>query len=634
MTAERPAPLGIAQDADCVTWDKLVALRVLYNEIWDMLATCSLAEGNKYGDVGTGEKHEIDTLPTVEGFFRLTVVSTPDGHGGYDVTPGNIEFILSGGTLLTRINDASYTYLNPSGPFHMVLKEACNNCSKLHPNSRVPAVQTVACPEGGEYTVYEGSYALDFPTAAPEVCGILLDWAGNLEILQDHIEMFPAFKEEGLAFDCHDVIESCCGLYDKAHYERVEGCFVLKYIDIFVDEDGNAAMDGYLTTLITASDLSEIITRLSGDLDHFRVNEKYICDKCGVGSTYAIDPNPADCEEDEKTNIACDAPLDWWDITHLQAVAGFGAGPGGSPDGCYDCATMGTAGGFFPDGIICTCDWEQLAAAMSFIIDHCCVLECTEGTTCPASLDVTLSITQEHRLANSINCGVRNDDDGHFYNRKEINHTGVNCHCYDPEIEFDCNFTEIEEPAGERVSDCSCEPHSFSVDPESVDDCINDNCGSPGGGECVAGSVDVSWTDQITQEEVETAAEGYLGSDGECSEYSFIDYGLTDRILCNRVVPLAGYFGSLRLESLGGAASKSLDDAGCNVVDDTIVVELHGTDLAVTPITLHWTETIIGGGGGSTPRSEVFLLANAWKITIHTTAAAGTTKSVSGFWIS
>ena len=642
METWRPNPLEITQDSSCVTWDKLVALRTLYNTIWDRLDACGLAEGNKYGDVSTNNKQEISPLPTAEGFIRLSVATSLSGDT-YVSTPESAVFILTDGTLSPLLNDNSYTYLGTT--FHMVLKDPCNNCSKFFPTSRTPASTSIVCPIGSTLTLYDGLYALDL-SPSPEVCGINLDWSDADSIFEDHIELFDSVKVATDSFDdCYEIKASCCSLFSTAHYEAIEvggvRLFLLKYIDMFVEGDGiTAGMQGFLTTLITASDLQGIIDRVSSDLSHFALGENYICDKCGI-SPYYIYPNPEDCTI---SNIACTAPLDWWTLLHTEAVSGYGTAPFGMPDGCYGCSEIGSDGGFETDAVICTCDWEQLASVMSFIIDHCCVLGCTGGTKCPTERDVTVSIKVQTDIANASNCGIFNEDDNKYYLEKQIAHTGINCHCYGSATLFNCDYTEKWEQQGSRTAACSpgglvgqCDEIVYTVTPRNLDGCLTTHCGSPTGPDCgtIPSPSPPTWTDPITKAEVTAAALSYLGGTGPCASTETDDYGVTNRIKCKQVIPMEGYSGPVDLTTFFGEAERDESVARCYLQRATLTIALNGADVGVETITLLWDETVtaVGGGVTTTTHSQVFSSGSSWTITIVLNADDQTTKVASNFRI-
>jgi hypothetical protein len=626
MEAWKPTPLGIAQDSSCVSWSKLTALRTQYNTIWEMLNVCSLAEGDKYGEVSLNNKQETDTLPTVIGFFRLTVATNL------------VEFILTGGDFYERVNDNSYTYL--ANNFDMVLKDPCNNCSKLRPTSRAAATVEVNCPESGILTLHEGYYALDFDSS-PDVCGIDIDWGASRVILEDHVEFFDTVKPASDMAGCHEIIESCCGLYDVGHYEFSGGNYVLKYIDIFMEGDGvTPGMNGYLTSIIQASDLQDIVDRVSSDMSHFLLDEDHLCDQCGLPPTFNI---YSDCDDASKNAIDCVSVFVWHSIIGVEAVAGYGFSALTGASNCYTCSnlTLGS-GGFLTDGTICTCDWEQLASVMDFLINHGCVKGCAGGvvgTKCRGERDVRISLKYEHQLANSSNCGILNPDDGHYYMKKDVVHTGVNCHCYGSSINFNCDYTETTQQNGSRTAQCGpgygsdgyCSAIDYSVTPMTAGACEIAHCGTTFNVTCAVGTSVTNWTNQVTKAEVVAAAEGYLGTTGVCSEDTTTDYGEVDLIKCRKAAQ------SGALSSFAGYGNRSESELGCHIEKSILTVKLTGPDVGLETFTLTWDEVTTpytGGPSTTVHQSQDLSTSNSYTATITVTATDGFTKVAQNFQIS
>ena len=629
ITAQRPAPLGIAQDSECVTWGRLVELREMYNEIWEMLNECGVAEGVPFGDSDSSLKHEIDDLPTIGGFFRLEVSSSGDESGG-TATPVGVKFILSGGTLLSRVNDTNYDYFAEDSPFSVVLKDPCNNCTKFYPGIREPAAKEVACPAGGSYEIHAGFYAFSF-SGAPEACNIPFDWAGNLSVLHEHTEFFAAIRTTDDLEGCNELLEVCCGLYDKAHYEEISpGVLALKYIDIFVQSDGVAGgMLGYLTTPVRAVDLEEIKDRFSSVLDEFAISSNYICDKCNGG--YGINPNPAACASLGQDNLACDAPL-WWNLLiGTQAVAGYTPAGGGDPVGCNTCSDLG---GFliqFTEGqTICACDWEELASAMQFVLTNCCVLACGP-TDCPPALNATILLTTTVNQAGASAHAIGGPDDK-YYRKKIDTHGGRDCTCSPPSpaTEFNCDYDEIREYTdASRVSGCgTLDSPTYRVDPEDWFNCVENNCGEGNEADCDFSSpIETTWEDEVTLAEVAAFAEGQLGSPGDCASSDVNSWGVVGAIRCGRVPYGSG--DTIQLADVSGVAFRGESVLSYSIQETTLDFVIGGPDAAlVTGLTLHWKQNI---SGTITNQSTPFSSGAA---SVHVATSGGSDiKTVYDFYI-
>lgn len=618
---DRPTPLGITQDADCVTWGHLTALREKYNLIWDKLTACALAEGDRYGDGSIGKKHETAALPTISGFFRLTINSTLVG-ADYVCTPGDIHFILAGGTLLDRINDTEYSYFADGSPFSVVLKEACNNCSKFYPTSYGNAEKTISCPSGNSINLYTGFYQLGVGSA-PAACAISRDWGDSPELLQDHIEMFETSMpaSEGV---CSLIIESCCELYDVAHYEDDgNGMLVLKYIDIFVDDAGNAAMTGYMTTPIQASDLSEIKDRVTADMDHFMVSEDYVCDDCG-GLYPALEENPDECTTAGKTHISCIAALSTSGLLNTAYVAGVSPV---FPGSCLSCEQMAGAivESFVASRTICTCEWEQLAGVLQFLIDYGCVKECTGGTKCPGEIELNLSYVLTQNVANAWACGVLRGD-GKIFKYKDEEYSYSSCYCFGGSPTFNCDYTEHITVTGDRIKGCGdCGDTTSTADPQRVPDCLNDNCPGDVNAQCDDQTLNEVWTDEITPAELVAFAEVNMGTTdaAQCCESTVIDAGVTDRVVCGKT-RYAGDGSATRITYLNVQAEKSDPNLGSYYYyRDTLVITLSGADISSKTVTLYWKEST--NGGADVDHSEVFSASNSWQITLTPTVSYGQT---------
>lgn len=372
----RPNLLGIAQDASCVTWGQLTDLRISYNRMWNALNICGVSSGDKYGRFPHFE--EITPLPTIEGFFRLTISAGGDPISGYSCNVSLVEFILTGGTLLTLVDNPSYSYITGAKkPFDAVMKDDCTSCSKFHFTSHTNAGETWECG-GGTQNPYSGYKKLTFIATDQESCGQIHDWGANKSILEDHMNSFVCWKkvEAPGDSDCNEVADSCCssmsdiGRYEKVGEDDGKDVLVLKYVDVFVNGGGGSVMTGELRPLIWLDELEDIKSRVVNDIPLFRITEHRLCDRCGP------DINLFNCEEllegvpqnPDKKGFKCLASsLDWTKVAKSYIASGTE---------CAECDNP------FEEGHICTCPWTEIANVMKFINIHCCVMACTETCIC------------------------------------------------------------------------------------------------------------------------------------------------------------------------------------------------------------------------------------------------------------
>lgn len=601
----RDSFLGIEQDETCVNWQHLVTLRTYYNLIWDMLNECEVAEGDRYGEPPKAQ--ETADLPTVEGFFRVELSSTPDGNGGYVVTPIDAKFIVSGGTLLSRINDASYTYISGASPFNVILKDECNNCSVFHPSSYIPAVREVICPEGGAITLYEGGYALDVGSASPG-CGGMLNWGANLDILYDHVELFESIKDGDVLADCSEIVQSCCSLYSQAHYEFVEeGVFVLKFVDIYVDAGGGAATGGYMSTLIFEDDLNDIFSRIYSDLDNIKLNAPVYCDICATD----LDNTWAGCYDIPAGNtsahaVRCNTNFFWEWLIGLNYVTGLGAV---DPDDCESC------GEEFAD-IICACPWEQLAGVMAFVLEWGCVTGC-DPPNCLAEKETWVEVTSTVNEGEGYSCGVSHE--GSTY-ASMVTHYYYEFICSDPGDNFTCGWDVASNLSGPSIIGPEDECGSFE-DEEPEEDCEDEEC--PGGGGFRSGPhvASVDYSGLISASSILAYAEDHLVE-------TVTSHGRLATLDCT-------YFSDDVGSSLGGVLGQEIiysagDEA---FVKHTVLeFEMKGD---VIEATLHWTETLyyLGAFVSSTPRSAAFNSGNGYKVVIDMEVEENESMEITSFHI-
>jgi hypothetical protein len=379
--AGRPiSGISITQDDTCVSWTHLVGLRLQYNRIWDKLNDCGVSIVNgKYGE--GSHREEINPLPTIEGFFRLTVNATGNVNDGYVcsvASDSDVHFILTGGTLLTenRINTPSlWSYLDSQGarkPFAAQLKDGCKNCSKFHPTTQSPADESISCL-GDETTPYAGFIKMNFEQALTG-CGDIWDWGENIEELKDHVNNFDCYKT--LAPEdtdkCTDTVVSCCeDVYDIGRYETVGTnslgfeVVALKYVDIYVSDIGDPKLEGYLAPLIYSSEPTQIRDRVEAVINNFSLLGDYLCDSCGpVLDIEGCGPGKG---------FKCEVPFTFSGIQESTVVAGVS---------CSQCDEAFS-------GHICACPWVELAAVMDFILNYGCVIGCSlEDCTCPTTVIV------------------------------------------------------------------------------------------------------------------------------------------------------------------------------------------------------------------------------------------------------
>lgn len=389
-TTGRTTWMGITQDSTCVSWDKLVQLRTDYNLIWNQLAVCGQATGSKFGEFPHFE--EINSLPSMEGFFRISV-----GHAGVgeaiECNVEKIQFILTSGLLLWRLEDPNFSYLDmtpPDGhpsikPFVALLQDECTNCSKFHPTRWENAAKTVQCGAGNTRNLYVGFKALDF-TQAPPGCGNIYDWgsAAGIAKLSGYLDSFPCYKVVGAPAaegDCETDDTLCCdNTYMIAHYDSLglDGAgndrLVLKYIDIMVQADGTSQMSGYLTALIYADELQDIRQRLIRDIPKFSFggSDTWRCDPC------APDFSEESCYPETSSSrgyyFSCENSPTYDMLAKSYACTGN--------DSCDACSEGSITGG----DVICACSWLELYGVMVALSRYCCVLctatcaDCTCGS--------------------------------------------------------------------------------------------------------------------------------------------------------------------------------------------------------------------------------------------------------------
>lgn len=414
----RNSSLGIAQDRECVTWEKLLQLREKYNSIWFQLSECGAASGDAYGTAPHLE--EINVLPTVEGFFRLSVNISGDYANGYVATPGVVHFILTGGTLLDRISNPNFNYLSGAKkPFNFILYDECKNCSNFRPKTVSSAFRSISC-NGTPVDLYFGFKEFTIESGDTG-CGNILNWGDNIAELNDHLDNFEPYIEVPAPSNsnCQEFVASCCSLWDVGHYETVgyapDGADVrvLRYIDIFVTNLGAPAITGHLAPLIYADELEEIRTRISSDIASYQLTNEDFCDECGpsVGLT--------NCASTSNRGFACNLPLSFSGVSISNFVTGL------APD-CTRCSESG----FF--GTICTCPWEELALVMDFILANGCPHVCVDQCSCPSA-------------SSSSSAEICDDPFGSPCNNGD---TGPCCYAPDgfdcgPWPDDPCNFTPI-----------------------------------------------------------------------------------------------------------------------------------------------------------------------------------------------
>lgn len=368
----RNLSLSITQDSDCVTWGKLVELRNKYNQIWDWLSECGAESGDRYGTAP--HKEEITELPTIEGFFRLSVNTGGDYANGYTSSPGSVHFILTAGTLLDRISNPDYSYIyGPKKPFNFILFDECKNCSNFRPRTVGNAIRSISC-NGVSRDLYFGFKEITIESGDTG-CGNILNWGDNVAELNGHLENFEPYIEipSPSGSNCDEFVASCCNLWDVGHYETIgyapDGAEVrvLRYIDIFVTNLGAPAITGHLAPLIYADELEEIKSRVISDAPLFQISEQEFCDSCGP--TFFTEK----CASSNGKGFECGTHFTFNQLAYSDYVNGLG------PDGCARCTELGFS------GTICTCPWEELAMVMDFILANGCPSPCVDMCTCPSS---------------------------------------------------------------------------------------------------------------------------------------------------------------------------------------------------------------------------------------------------------
>lgn len=383
---ERPRPLGIAQEEDCVSWSKLVQLREYYNELfWDRLHECGLSEGPRYGT--PPHREETAPLPTVEGCFRLDIKIEAIGTGadpciwGDNIFIDYCRFMITGGTWLDVFDDPEYTYLqnDKDGPFYLKLQDKCYVCGKMKPTTGFQARVELECPYATEFPFFD-DYRLVLYTSAPEVCNIDTDFGDKVEDFELFARMFDpckvAEKDDPLPGCIIDKIY-CCDRPIYGYYEMWENpddalSVIMKLQVVRLGDFDDYT--GILTPFIRADKLQEIKDRVVAESPHFLPNKCQICDPCGpFYREPCFDPE----ENDEALAFSCKGgPFNFGEVAIAKAVQGG--------DICEPCED-----GFA--GTICTCPWEELAQVMLFVSGNGCLPECS---SCPCSCSSSSSSSE------------------------------------------------------------------------------------------------------------------------------------------------------------------------------------------------------------------------------------------------
>lgn len=603
--------LGITQDETCVTWSFLTSLREKYNLVWDMLNACGKAEGEKYG--ATGKAQELANLPSIEGFFRVELNVVDTGGGTYSVTPAEIKFICTGGEFYTRINDSNYTYFTSGVPYSVILKDECNNCSVFGLQSYLPAMRELGCPVGGTFTLYDGWYELDIG-AASSGCGGMLAWADNLDILSEMAELFDIVKFGTSPPECHEIKECCCNLFATAHYESVEvGLMAIRFLDIYVDGDGQPAIGGNISTLIRATDLQEIQDRVVSDIVDIKLNRREpLCDECGPDPDYGSTGIGPGCYLVPSGNLGhavrCSSDWTWADISVIKFVTGVGGYD--TETGCVDCTEVDFM------GIICACTWERLAGVMDFIHLYGCVVGCAEPM-CPDESSARIDVTITTEVGNSYSCGIWGETESFGSVTK--------------------NFSAVVSGCPPDGSSFTCEWHvTTSVSGSLI-------VGDPG--ECS----DPTETENTKAEECHCAGDGYQGSVGSTTLVSTSYSGAVTK------AALIAFAYSVATSTVVGPTTKCTID--CNYCSPSLSTSVSLESSAFADIgsgsisrqtavftmvgdhidaTLHWTDTLYNSTGGfisSTPRVASLNSGSGYSATVTPVAGINQTCTSGGFYI-
>jgi hypothetical protein len=252
----------------CVTWDKLVAVRLSWNRVWELLKKEERApeyrygwgspSGNKYSPDGwkTGCKNrreEIESLADIRGYISIRL----DYWGNVDA----VAFVIDGGSILNRLSyqgvacssqscggcqgqESKYAYTDNRGMgrWGAHLKDPCHGCTiftldaKCDVRKEDIVYQTVildviedyykkgpntACPINRHWQWLYNPSSMPVMEGMPNICGIEFDWRSSqgIQIFKSALDLFPVKMKCADEQDPYTtIIENCCGVNAIAHW--------------------------------------------------------------------------------------------------------------------------------------------------------------------------------------------------------------------------------------------------------------------------------------------------------------------------------------------------------------------------------------------------------------------------------
>jgi len=382
----RDNPLAIVQGETCVSYfNHLVKLRKRFNEvIWFPMSECGVEEGREYGR--TPWQEEIDDLPTVESFFHLNVTTALEG-GVPTATEGSVDWYVSGGTLLDRVQDTgTWSYFNgPTDLWYVHLKDVCHGCSKLMPSAGAgfsDAEVEIECPKDTNTNRYTGIWKTATWGSAPGVCSIKFDWGTEAAaVMRKAFLKVPAYivcaddpesPEDCCYFEGH-LCKGDCSVPFVAYYEYgrdVDGGqeLWLKGIDVGTEYPSTTGViTGYAAPYITSAKLDDIKDRVEAQMDNWIYKHCRICDKCGpTEDERCMDPvtNP------NGYAFKCPTPMSWEAVRTSFSIT--------KSESCAPCGE-----GF--SGTVCGCPWNELHSVMDRIASWGCLTICDDPCVCDCS---------------------------------------------------------------------------------------------------------------------------------------------------------------------------------------------------------------------------------------------------------
>ena len=390
-----------ANVGDCVKWGipgsghfiydtgggtGLMLLRVMYNEVWDLLNNETGAGRNgthvKYGSAGNQE--QIEELATIKGFFSVKLDIT---H-----TVQEVYFIITGGTILDRIDEigTNYSYVSGGifGDWIVYLNDPCFGCTGFKFNQVVPTYPRTVQYNGEEIsdpTTYRVQPITSSSVPAPpltnsgSICNMNVDWGATpdeldamsktaVAIAQKYSKCYPlgdsSFTPEE-PFGCGGSVSATGILTEAISGTPPATCptgSVYRWVE-FVNIGADAAFVGVVTQEIKATHLGDIWDGLSGAGGQLRNPALLTC----VGESYLL--SDSDDYYTDPDVIALDPRYlflygAYIGLSDLAQRWSSGTGAGSI---CSTCAE----GHPSSSTDICACQWNELVKIMSLLVTPC-----------------------------------------------------------------------------------------------------------------------------------------------------------------------------------------------------------------------------------------------------------------------